>query len=356
MGIKPSSAMKNLYRISNLDSGVFEHNPAEVLESLKNILEKSTGTYLVDREVFQHILKFAVLRMARADKPLFTCMLSLIKNDPGSTDQAKFIDEMNYLQTLILNTLRKEDVATRWNETQFFILFSDLQRHQTNKIVESIINTYKKLHPQSTLEFHYKIAEVNPYTSVYVRKTGKLEDIQITSLLKPEIDEKTISKWQNNLNLVAESLDVQSCLIMKIHHDNMEIFLKNNNRDNPYEIGCKEKLGQGLYCETVIGTGEALYVPDARADELWKDNPDAEIGMTSYSYYGLPLYWPDNTVFGTVCVLDQEAITLCGKSQALLNIVKDALETDLLILQERNQLALSTSNKDYVTNINNRDP
>ncbi|MFZ6775175.1 GAF domain-containing protein, partial [Undibacterium sp. SXout7W] len=73
---------------------------------------------------------------------------------------------------------------------------------------------------------------------------------------------------------------------------------------NPYEAYEKANLNTGLYCETVMATRALLHVPHALEDEHWKDNPDVALNMISY--LGVPLLWPDDEVFGTICVLDSK--------------------------------------------------
>lgn len=134
---------------------------------------------------------------------------------------------------------------------------------------------------------------IMPNTDVYMRENKNYKSVEITDSNKPELNGLMISKWQNIINLVAEILDVPAGLIMKITGDSMKVYLKSGNDGNPYTEGGEEKLGKGLYCETVIGTDSELLVPDALVEEAWKDNPDVELDMISY--YGLPIHWPDQS-------------------------------------------------------------
>ena len=63
-------------------------------------------------------------------------------------------------------------------------------------------------------------------------------------------------------------------------------------------------FGSGLYCETVINTNGKLRIPNALADEKWKNNPDVKLNMISY--LGFPILLPDGNPFGTICVLDNK--------------------------------------------------
>lgn len=179
-------------------------------------------------------------------------------------------------------------------------------------------------------------------TSVYIRSLRMKKIIDITSDSKPEVSPDIKKKWQTMINLTAEVLKVPAGLIMRITTTDMEIFLKSTNTANPYPDGGKDTLGHGLYCETVIGTNHSLTVEDALKDPVWKDNPDIILHMISY--YGLPLNWPDNEVFGTICLLDDKANRFGGKYTEWMVLFKEIIETDLKLL-------FLNSHLEYLNNI-----
>ena len=120
-----------------------------------------------------------------------------------------------------------------------------------------------------------------------------------------EISGTVLQKWQNLADIMAELFKVPAGLIMKITEPDIEVFVSSHSEDNPYKPGDREPLlGSGLYCETVITTKSKLLVPNALSDDKWKNNPDIELDMISY--LGFPLLFPDETPFGTICVLDNE--------------------------------------------------
>lgn len=69
-------------------------------------------------------------------------------------------------------------------------------------------------------------------------------------------------------------------------------------------LNVKTQKLTGPYCETVIKTKDKLLVPNVLKDEDWKKNPDIKLGMISY--LGFPLLWPNDEIFGTICVLDSK--------------------------------------------------
>ncbi|MBW6537348.1 MAG: PAS domain-containing sensor histidine kinase [Mariniphaga sp.] len=169
------------------------------------------------------------------------------------------------------------------------------------------------------------------YSSVKVREIGKNIQVRIASVSVPEIDEHILIKWQNWLDLIARLANIPAALIKKLNEDNIEVFLKSNSTGNPYHTNEKTLLGNGLYCENVIGTQHKLLLADATANPVWrKNNPDLDLNMISY--LGYPINWPGGEVFGTICILDNKKNLYKNDINDLLFNLKQNIESDLELL------------------------
>ena len=188
-------------------------------------------------------------------------------------------------------------------------------------------------------------------TQVCQRETKSRKNVNITSLSKPVITKDIQEKWQNIINVVAKLVDVPAGLIMRITKENMEVFLKSTNIDNPYPQDGKDHLGHGLYCETVISQDKPLYVDNALESVVWEDNPDVKLNMISY--YGLPIKWADGEFFGTICVLDSKKIQNTINYKKMMELFKDAIETDLENLELIQKLK-NAAIMDSLTKVSNR--
>ncbi|MEX0307456.1 MAG: LuxR C-terminal-related transcriptional regulator [Ruegeria sp.] len=121
-------------------------------------------------------------------------------------------------------------------------------------------------------------------------------------IMKPEISQETIAKWQRIVDLIARVADVPASLVMRTHRPSHSVFVTSRTEGNPYEMGRRFKLNEKLYCYGVLQRDGELTVEDATCDPEWIDNDDMEHGMRFY--IGYPLKWPDGSLFGTICVLD----------------------------------------------------
>jgi EAL domain-containing protein (putative c-di-GMP-specific phosphodiesterase class I)/GGDEF domain-containing protein len=154
-----------------------------------------------------------------------------------------------------------------------------------------------------------------------------------TIAITPEM----LKSWQKTVDLIAKVAQVPASLIMKLHTDEMEVFVANHNANSPYTPGMKDMLGHSLYCESVIEQQTELHVKNALEDPRWSQNPDLEFDMVSY--YGLPLNWPDGEPFGTICILDQKANSYSDDLILLLDCFRQNVESNLEILYQKEKLA-----------------
>lgn len=186
---------------------------------------------------------------------------------------------------------------------------------------------------------------------VKLRADDSYRLVSITSASKPEIHDDLLRKWQHLIDVCSRIMRVPSGLIMRLHEDQIEVLLKSDSEGNPYRAGETADLGLGHYCETVVGRRETLLVPDATEMEAWRDNPDVVLRMISY--LGMPLLWPDEEVFGTICALDSKKNPYSQDFVDLLLTFRRAIETDLSLLVAYKQMQ-DLAHLDPLTRLANR--
>lgn len=152
---------------------------------------------------------------------------------------------------------------------------------------------------------------------------------------KPEVSEEILDRWQSIVDIIASISDVAAALIIKSEPSFMQIFVSSQGENNPYKPENKEKMNS-LYSEHVIRTGRSLNIANALKDENWKDNPDIELDMISY--YGLPVYWPDGQIFGTICILDRKEQKYSQDIIKLIDRFKDSIEFHLKVLVQQDDI------------------
>ncbi len=161
MGVKPSDTMKSIYRLIGLESGSFELDLGAIQEGLKG-KEVVNGAYFCDAELFRYFYKLERVRGERSGKSILLCLMTLTNPDYSMPAAEKLKKVMNNFQNVILDSLRKGDIVTRWNDAQFLMLLPGLNREQAMSVMDRIENSYRKEYKFEDLYLHKKVETVLP--------------------------------------------------------------------------------------------------------------------------------------------------------------------------------------------------
>ena len=148
----------------------------------------------------------------------------------------------------------------------------------------------------------------------------------------PEIalSSDVLRKWQRIVDLLADIMHVPSAVVTLLEPPpctHYRTLVSSNSQGNPFPIDELFAMDIGTFCETVIKNREPLLVSNALEDDQWKLAPEIQVGMVSY--LGFPVVWPDGRMFGTICVLDNQANHYSEQYQELLLQCRDVLQADL---------------------------
>ncbi|HOX32585.1 MAG TPA: histidine kinase dimerization/phosphoacceptor domain -containing protein, partial [Spirochaetales bacterium] len=158
---------------------------------------------------------------------------------------------------------------------------------------------------------------------------------------KPAISGRILDRWQGIVDLVARIMRVPTGLITRFTEENLEILVASRGAGNPYKRDDRDRLGIGMFCETVAGRRREMRVDDSSASSYWAANPHAALGMRSY--LGVPIAWEDGELFGTFCMLNDRANAFEDEYLELMRQFKEIIESDLrcLLLQDELERRLS---------------
>lgn len=170
--------------------------------------------------------------------------------------------------------------------------------------------------------------------------------VPVQDPLPVAVSDSIEKKWQEIINLLTRIARVPAGLIMRITRERMEVYLSSTTDGTPYVAGDCERLGAGLYCETVIGKNQPLLVTNALTDPVWRDNPDVKLDMISYT--GYPLRWPDGSFFGTICLLDAKENAFGDEIHELIRMFAGIVEHDLHDLLQMQHLKELNVEKDLL--------
>ncbi|CAM4017908.1 GAF domain-containing protein [Nocardia ninae] len=129
----------------------------------------------------------------------------------------------------------------------------------------------------------------------------------------------------------ATELGVRSVLVMRSTSTHMAVEATAGAAEVHYTVGAEGKKGSAfpeaheLYCERVVDNDTELFVRDSRTDPDFAGNED-EVEFGLVNYLGLAVHNPDGSVYGTVCVLDDQVRDYTSEERARLEELRAAAE------------------------------
>jgi len=168
-------------------------------------------------------------------------------------------------------------------------------------------------------------------------------------------DQKKISKtyykhWQEILDLLAETFEVDATMILKVNRGEFEVLLNSTKIDGFPQVGEKIPFNSGAYCYNVLQKKDTVYLKDIEEANL----------NSSKCYLGMPIFTPDRAIYGTICVMDHKKKEIPLIYHKILLKMKELIESDLDIFyknekiqQEKQELLAYTEKLDLILKNNN---
>jgi len=161
-----------------------------------------------------------------------------------------------------------------------------------------------------------------------------------------------LKKWQRTVNLLAEVFNAPAGFIVQHTSEGFQATIASEQEENPYPAESYIPIDTNIFCKKIVETGKTLYVPHAQIDPQWDTNPEVHDDGFS-SYLGMPIRWPDRSIYGTICVMDFQVTDYQSTYIRLMEELRDLVESDLLLIQQFNQ-AKELAMSDGMTQLNNR--
>ena len=162
----------------------------------------------------------------------------------------------------------------------------------------------------------------------------------------------SLKKWQTTVDLIAKLYEAPAAYVIQCNAEQFQVVVASSNITNPYRASDSFARTENLFSEQVVTSCNLLYVNHASNMQEWSSNPIVKSNRIN-SYLGVPIYWPDGSNFGVICVMDY-AVTHYNKTyQDLLWQFRDLVKADLMLNSQFMQM-LELSTKDEMSRLLNR--
>jgi len=155
---------------------------------------------------------------------------------------------------------------------------------------------------------------------------------------KMRIPEIAVLKWRNISELLAQVAAVPAATINMVEEDEIRVIGVSSGPGQLFEENAriKTKDGRKTYCAAVVQAREKLIIPDALASEFWKESEGAKAGYIAYA--GVPIFYPDGDIFGSICLFDKKPNNFEGPVIRLMEEFSEIVTGHLSLIAKNTQL------------------
>ena len=160
VGVKPSESITRLYKIMVNKEGSVEKNIDIIKFDLKEIIQ-NTGAICCDYEVFKLVYQINARAVMRSGKSVYIALLSFAKQNKSEFQPKELSESMGKIKEIIVNSLRKNDLISRFSRTQYLILLSDINYENAEALLNKLVQKINKacVHKQLVITVHLQPLE-----------------------------------------------------------------------------------------------------------------------------------------------------------------------------------------------------
>ena len=175
LGVKPSNRLRSIYRDIIKTVSHVETDMDIIKEDLRETILASNSFYC-EYEVFKNIYRLEARSAARTGRSAFLALLTVSTQDQQIPDQKLLNLGMESLLNTICESLRRNDVVSRFSATQYVVMLMSLTYESGQTVLNRIITKFRKNYPHIPLLIHSNLQPLDPLTLDPSSDSGKLQD------------------------------------------------------------------------------------------------------------------------------------------------------------------------------------
>lgn len=159
LGIEVSERMKEIYAMVQKSSA---KNPVDVNELEREMFEtsKDQGTFYCDFDVFKNIYRINVRAAQRSTRARFLVLLTM-KDESGKLSEKRMLEESDLLKDIIFSMLRKNDVYSKCNMTQYSMIIATPRKEGCQKAIDRILEKYEQKRTEDCVNVTYQMKPIH---------------------------------------------------------------------------------------------------------------------------------------------------------------------------------------------------
>ncbi|MBN9697625.1 MAG: response regulator [Zoogloea sp.] len=139
-----------------------------------------------------------------------------------------------------------------------------------------------------------------------------------------------LSKWQGIVDLAGRLYDVSAAMLSATADGTCTCLLASGALTEQPPGASQTFIRQAPFTEAVAASKRTLHVPDVQLDAFWREQAGTDAPIRGY--LGLPLLWPDRSLFGVLSLFSDKPLSVDEPHQALLVQFRVLIEGDFRVI------------------------
>ena len=158
LGIEVSERMKEIYAMVQKSNA---KNPVDVNELEREMFETGTdlGTFYCDFDVFKNIYRINLRAAQRSTRARFLVLMTM-KDESGKLSEKRLLEESDLLKDIIFSMLRKNDVYSKCNMTQYSMIIATPRKEGCQKAIDRILEKYEQKRREECVSVSYQMKPI----------------------------------------------------------------------------------------------------------------------------------------------------------------------------------------------------
>jgi PleD family two-component response regulator len=107
-------------------------------------INQERGAFLCDYGIFKHLYRLEIRAAERSGQPFFICLMTLEHVHRSAPQREILLKAAESLKAILLSSLRKGDVVTRFSATQFIMMLPATTFKNGELVLERIRSRFNK--------------------------------------------------------------------------------------------------------------------------------------------------------------------------------------------------------------------
>ncbi len=115
---------------------------------------QAEGPFFCERDLFNYYYRQERVKRDRTSRPVYLGTLALTGLDGRAPSPDSLKQAIEKLQETLRSSLRKGDVVTRWNDSQFMLLLQCSDLEQTERVLQRLELRFREIFANPELVLH----------------------------------------------------------------------------------------------------------------------------------------------------------------------------------------------------------